>query len=680
MLAIALGDARGASVGWRGDGSGRYPDVDPPLHWGRASKEVQELRCQAAKPKEGDTGTPMQLGVIADWLVLGPLALPAEYPRSLDPKTFKDPVVPDVGALSPDEGDELAGAKWRRIAVASSIVHWTEIFGRDSARTNPPAYALAHAYVYSPTGGLVTVQCMHRGVERGLINGREFYTSGGHFCSRLQVRLLKGWNRVVLKLVSSGASEHARGENWYSRLSFYGTPSSEYETRNIAWSAAVPGGGAISSPIIVGDRIFVTGGWCSLCCFNKADGKLLWVRSCTSYEAATDEERKAHADVVQEIEPLAAKLRQVDESLSTPTPLPDDRIELQKSIHKLMLGMDMKRYALPRPGEPGYSAPTPASDGRQVYVAYTTGATAAYDLEGNRKWANFTPYPSNEHGSSGSPWVVGDRLIVSKFCFEAIAYDTQTGKELWHNPSTNRANTSIANNSSVMTVNVGGEALLVEPYACLSRVSDGKCLFPGYLPQNCIFLAIPTPVIDKNTLFLLDCYTDRPLQVYRLPATVSEPFKPEPVKTVKVGTWAYPRFYEAWHNASPLYDEGLLYAVNDDGVLTVVDAEQGEVVYRKLLDADLHIYHNFEAGRGGMGSSPTLAGKYIYLFGNQGTCLVIEPGRTFKQVAKNRMERIVGTGHWWERNEIMESCPVFEGRRLYYRGETHLYCIEEKKQ
>src|SRR5271170_4449213 len=65
-------------VGWRGDGSGRYPGAEPPLHWGREAKGVKELRCQAAKPKEGDTGQPMQLGVISEWLVAGPFDLPGD--------------------------------------------------------------------------------------------------------------------------------------------------------------------------------------------------------------------------------------------------------------------------------------------------------------------------------------------------------------------------------------------------------------------------------------------------------------------------------------------------------------------------------------------------------------------------------------------------------------------------
>jgi hypothetical protein len=129
----------------------------------------------------------------------------------------------------------------------------------------------------------------------------------------------------------------------------------------------------------------------------------------------------------------------------------------------------------------------------------------------------------------------------------------------------------------------------------------------------------------------------------------------------------------------------LVYCVNNDGVLSVIDAAKRELVYQKMLDADLYMKHSGCPGRGGCCSSPTLAGRYIYLFGNRGTCLVIEPGREYRQVAKNRMERIAGkTNASWGGvgsgdPESTASCPTFEGGRLYYRALDSLYCIEEKK-
>ena len=38
-------------VGWRGDGTGRYPDADPPLNWGRVARSVKNLSARARSSK-----------------------------------------------------------------------------------------------------------------------------------------------------------------------------------------------------------------------------------------------------------------------------------------------------------------------------------------------------------------------------------------------------------------------------------------------------------------------------------------------------------------------------------------------------------------------------------------------------------------------------------------------------
>jgi len=120
--------------------------------------------------------------------------------------------------------------------------------------------------------------------------------------------------------------------------------------------------------------------------------------------------------------------------------------------------------------------------------------------------------------------------------------------------------------------------------------------------------------------------------------------------------------------------ENLVYLVNNAGVLTVVDLEAGKVLYQRLLDLDVFQAHNEGAARG-VGASPTLAGEYVYCLGNNGAAVVIEAGRTFKQVAKNKIESLVMPRHWSQRQERFVANPVFDGRRLYIRGEGHLYAI-----
>jgi hypothetical protein len=77
--------------------------------------------------------------------------------------------------------------------------------------------------------------------------------------------------------------------------------------------------------------------------------------------------------------------------------------------------------------------------------------------------------------------------------------------------------------------------------------------------------------------------------------------------------------------------------------------------------------------RGGASASLTLAGQHIYALGNQGTTVIFEPGRTFKQLAKLRLENLIQYPIF--RQEATISNPIFEGERMYLRSEYALYCI-----
>ena len=100
----------------------------------------------------------------------------------------------------------------------------------------------------------------------------------------------------------------------------------------------------------------------------------------------------------------------------------------------------------------------------------------------------------------------------------------------------------------------------------------------------------------------------------------------------------------------------------------------GKIVYQKLLDLDVFQDHNEGAARG-VGASPIAAGNRIYIVGNSGTTLVIEPGKSYRQIAKNRIENVAMLGHWSERQERFVANPVADGNRLLIRGEDSLYAI-----
>jgi len=217
----------------------------------------------------------------------------------------------------------------------------------------------------------------------------------------------------------------------------------------------------------------------------------------------------------------------------------------------------------------------------------------------------------------------------------------------------------------------GGVPLIALGNGTVLRAADGKILFtnPHMGTQAC-----SSPVVDGAQILQTNAY-GMTLFVHSLPATVGEPLN-MPTQTISLATTsAFPHYYLPWYMASPLVHEGLAYLLNNSGVLTVIDLKESKILYQKMLDLDQFQTANEGASRG-IGISPTLGGKHIFLLGNNGGAVVMEPGRTFKQVAKNKIENVVSIGHWGERQERFIANPVFDGKRLYVRGEGHLYAIE----
>ena len=99
--------------------------------------------------------------------------------------------------------------------------------------------------------------------------------------------------------------------------------------------------------------------------------------------------------------------------------------------------------------------------------------------------------------------------------------------------------------------------------------------------------------------------------------------------------------------------DGLLYAANDQGILTVLDAATGKRVYEERLNLGGATY-----------PSISLAGQRIYVSSDSGATVVLQPGRRYKELARNKLDPF-------------RSSLVFDGKRVYVRTAKHLYCIGE---
>jgi len=268
----APGTAPARIAGWRGDGTGRYPNADPPLHWSRISTSVKELSAQARKPA-GDAQPTQEAaipdGILRRWLVLGPfLMAEVQKPESL---------LPDAPTLSPDTGDKAGGLAWREVTLGTPCMDLCSIMAVDPAQTGFAAYA--HTYIYSPSGQSVVYNLMFQGqgINRVWLNGESIYNSREIELPpgvRLVLPLKRGWNRLMVL----NAKVTAERKTWWISGALCADKNPQYESDGIVWMTPVPEAGA-SSPVILGDRLFFTAETGSVVCVDKSNGKILWVRS-----------------------------------------------------------------------------------------------------------------------------------------------------------------------------------------------------------------------------------------------------------------------------------------------------------------------------------------------------------------------------------------------------------------
>lgn len=412
--------------------------------------------------------------------------------------------------------------------------------------------------------------------------------------------------------------------------------------KNVVWKTKTAGF-SVATPVIVGDKIFICSEPTTLVCINKADGTILWEKQSTYAELPWTDAEKERLVVERQQDMAWGKQQQMLEKQinglnKSLTEEKQKEKEIRKQIDELrkeVADLKTKRKSLPvlmkatqpyRDGTAGYSQCTPVSNGKQVFVMFGNSLVACYDLDGTRRWLKLMEHSIADYGHGSSPTLIGDKLLVHYA--DLVALDIRDGSECWRHKIRPLHGTSIA-------TRIDGVDIALTPTGQMIRVSDGKILADklGSCGDN-------APILHDQTVF----YIGGGAKAVKLPASLSA--APESLWKASLKGGDY------WF-ASPVYHDGLIYAVNGNRNFSVVDAQTGKLAYQDRLDFEGRVY-----------PSISLAGKHIYVSSDNGTTIVLEPGREYKEVARNSLE-------------TFRSSLVFEGRRMYVRTLKHLWCIGE---
>jgi outer membrane protein assembly factor BamB len=234
-----------------------------------------------------------------------------------------------------------------------------------------------------------------------------------------------------------------RGPSGQGLVEGTGYPDTWSATTNVLWKTAVPGSGS-SSPIVWGDRIFLTtsrsgGRRVSILSFRRSNGELLWE-----------------------------------------TDAPEGQAEYVHSKNS-------------------QASATVTTDGERVYASFGSRGMLAVDFEGRIVWHRDLGRIDNYHGTAGSPLLYRNTVIIyqdqSGGAF-IIALDTRTGETRWRT-----SRTASVGWGTPITVTVGDHDELIVSSQRHVRSYDPAT---GEELWNCggnLFEVIPTPVVGHGLIF-----------------------------------------------------------------------------------------------------------------------------------------------------------------------------------
>jgi outer membrane protein assembly factor BamB len=287
-----------------------------------------------------------------------------------------------------------------------------------------------------------------------------------------------------------------------------------------------------------------------------------------------------------------------------------------------------------------HASPSAVIDGDRVYVHFGAQGTAALSASGEILWKARHAYES-QHGAGGSPVVYDDLLVFSGDGADAafvVALDTRTGKVRW---KTSRRHPFDQAYTTPLVIRVGDRDQLVSVGAYRAAAYDprsGKEIWR--VSYDTGFSNVPRPVFGHGLVFIATGFQQPSLLAVR-PDGSGDVTKTHVAWALRRGAPLTP---------SPLLVGNELYIVNDNGIVSCVDARSGDVRWQERLG-------------GTFSASPVFADGRIYFLDEQGVTTIVEPGAAFRRVAVNRLD-----------GATLASMAVAD-QSFFIRSDKHVYRI-----
>jgi len=382
---------------------------------------------------------------------------------------------------------------------------------------------------------------------------------------------------IAPRSADAGDWPQFRGPQAQGRSDDSQIPTEWSASKNVAWKTDLPGPGS-SSPIVSGDRVFVT---CytarnenepgdvtqrHLLCIDANTGNILWKESVAAEQ-------------------------------------PEDPYEGFLREH-------------------GYASNTPVTDGERVYVFYGKSGVLAYGLDGKKLWhKEVGKQSSNRRWGSGSSPILSDKYVIVNASEEGraiVAFEKATGKQVW---KADADTLELAYGTpSIVTLNDGGSELVAvapgEVWGLNLETGKLRWFAETQLQGN----VCPSVLADRDVVYVFGGIRGAGSHAIRAGGR-DDVTKSHMVWSSRISSYV----------ATPLLFEGHLYWIDDRGQAFCQKADDGELVYRERVPE--------LSGRGGrpVYASPVLAGGKLYVVSRWKGTFVLPAKPKFEVIARNEL-------------------------------------------
>ncbi len=376
---------------------------------------------------------------------------------------------------------------------------------------------------------------------------------------------------------------------------------------HLKWKVKLPGPGT-SSPIVVGNRVLVT------CWSGYADGGKGGMEQLIRHLVCIDGTRGT-----------------VLWDCTVPAVLPEDPYEGMITEH-------------------GYASSTPVSDGQSVFVFFGKTGVLAFDMEGKQLWQTSVGVHSDDRhwGSAASPVLYTDLLMVNALTEggAVVALQKATGKPVWKAGEGIQLayGTPVTSKQKDVLVSVREQVWGLNP-------DNGQFRWRAVHGLGSD-VAANVLLAENGTAYVFGGSPNAGSAAIKLDDGRGD-----------IG-W---RGKTSSYVPLPVYHEGRLYVINDQGFALCIDAKTGTEIYReRVLD------RTGKPRRGGGGqpfyASPVLVNGRIYCPSRRNGTFVIAARPVFELLAVNVFE---------DDESPFNASPAVDDNRLFLRSDLFLYCISE---